>query len=272
MENQPGGRPKLEVPRQKYAPEQSEDCLFLDVYAPVKNFDKEGNPKEKLPVIVYFPGGAYAFGSKDLGGKLPLYSGLSILRAQKYEAVFVTGNYRLGAYGWLAGPYMESEAQPNAGLYDQALLLEWVQKYIKQAGGDPDRVTAWGQSTGAGSIMHHLIREGGTKDPLFHNILVQSPAFEWSYDTSENGSLDNIYRKFSQLAGCKYAYDISCLRAQTPEKLAAANQQLFVEVGQSGIFPIGPSVDGQWIQKIPAASFATGRHSPIDVTVMLKRD
>jgi carboxylesterase type B len=259
MKNQPGGRPKLEVPRKKHAPEQDEDCLFLDIYAPRKNFDKDGHPIDKLPVIVFFPGGAYAFGSKDLGGKLPLYSGRSILNEGKNKAVYVVGNYRLGAFGWLAGSYMETAGQPNAGLYDQALLLEWVQEYIVQAGGDPDRVTAWGQSTGGGSIMHHLTREGGTKDPLFHNVMLQSPAFEWSYDNSTDGTLDNTYRKFSRLAGCNYTYDIDCLRKQSRANLTAANQELFVEVGQSGILPIGPSVDGKWIRTIPATSFANGK-------------
>lgn len=235
---------------------QSEDCLFLDIYAPASNFDENGKPIKQLPVIVWFYGGAYAFGSKNLGGDLPLYTGQSMLAAQDYQAVFVAGNYRLGAFGWLAGSYMESAGQPNAGLYDQSLLLSWVKNYIAKAGGDPTNVSAWGESAGAGSILHHLIREGGTKDPLFRNFLVQSPAFEWSWDNSKDGTLDNVYRTFSNLSGCGYTYDISCLRDKNITDLIQPNQDLFANVKQTGIFPIGPSVDGQWIQTIPALSFA----------------
>lgn len=256
MKHPPGGQPGVQLPRDD-APAQSEDCLFLDVYAPASNFDENGNPIQKLPVIVWFYGGAYAFGSKDLGGGVPLYTGQSMLAAQDYNAIFVAGNYRLGAFGWLAGSYMESEAQPNAGLHDQALLLEWVQEYISQAGGDPTNVTAWGESAGAGSVLHHLIREGGTKDPLFQSFLVQSPAFEWAWDNSKDGTLDNVYRNFSQLAQCGYGYDILCLQNQTIDTLVEANQELFNNVRPTGLFPVGPSIDGKWIQTIPALSFAS---------------
>lgn len=235
---------------------QSEDCLFLDIYAPASNFDGSGKPIKQLPVIVWFYGGAYAFGSKNLGGGLPLYTGQSMLAAQDYQAVFVAGNYRLGAFGWLAGSYMESAGQPNAGLYDQALLLSWVQKYIAQAGGDPTNVSAWGESAGAGSILHHLIREDGTKDPLFRSFMVQSPAFEWSWDNSKDGTLDDVYRNFSNFSHCGYTYNISCLREKDIGDLKQANQKLFANIKQTGIFPIGPSVDGQWIKTIPALSFA----------------
>ncbi len=255
IKNPPGGQPNLLVPRAD-APAPSEDCLFLDIYAPYENFDGNGNPIKQLPVIVWFYGGAYAFGNKDLGGGLPLYTGQSMLTAQNYEAVFVVGNYRMGAFGWLAGSYMESAGQPNAGLYDQALLLNWVKQYIAQAGGNPANVSAWGESAGAGSILHHLIREGGTKDPLFNSFLVQSPAFEWSWDNSPGGTLDTVYRNFSQLGGCGYAYDIDCLKSQNIDTLATANQALFSYVKQTGLFPVGPSVDGQWINTIPAISFA----------------
>lgn len=62
-------------------------------------------------------GGAFAFGSKNQIG--PLYTGRSLIAKSKYSTIFVAGNYRLGAFGWLAGDYMQKNAQPNAGLYDQ---------------------------------------------------------------------------------------------------------------------------------------------------------
>ncbi|KAK0722613.1 Alpha/Beta hydrolase protein [Lasiosphaeria miniovina] len=261
LQNPPGGTPGVQNPNDG-APSSSEDCLFLDVYAPASAFDQNGNPIQELPVIVWFYGGAYAFGSKELGGGLPLYTGQSMLAASEYNAIFVAGNYRLGAFGWLAGSYMESNAQPNAGLYDQSLLLDWVQRYIIQAAGNPNQVSAWGESAGAGSILHHLIRENGTRDPQFGSFLVQSPAFEWSWDNSVNGTLDTIYRNFSALANCGFGYNISCLRGQSVNLLVSANQKLFDAVHQTGLFPVGPAVDGKWVQTIPAIAFANHNYWP----------
>ncbi|KAI0138062.1 carboxylesterase family protein [Hypoxylon sp. NC0597] len=256
LKTPPGGKPprkKTESPNEM----QLEDCLFLDIYAPKGAFEPDAKP---LPVVVWFYGGAFAFGSKNptpLTG--PLYSGRSILRASNYKVIFIVGNYRLGAFGWLAGDYMQRVGQPNAGLYDQALLLKWVQEYVGKVGGDKDHVSAWGESAGAGSILHHLIREDGARDPLFKTFVVQSPAFEWAWDNCENGTLDNTYRNFSQLAGCGFGYNISCLRAANPVDLTRANNELFAIVRQTGLFPVGPAVDGKWIRSIPTVTFWQGR-------------
>lgn len=188
-----------------------------------------------------------------------MYTGLPLLRASNYQSIFITGNYRVGAFGWLAGDYMQKAGQPNAGLYDQELLFEWVQRYVKLVHGDKEAVSAWGQSAGAGSILHHLIREGGTKDPLFHTFAAQSPGFEWAWDNSPGGKLDTIYRNFSRLAGCEFDYNIGCLRKAKVEDLAKANQELFHLVRQTGLFPVGPAVDGKWVQTLSPIAFSEGK-------------
>lgn len=70
--------------------------------------------------------------------------------------IFVSINYRLGAFGWLAGSEVAADGNPNAGLLDQRFAFEWVQKYISLFGGDACRITVMGESAGAGSIMHHI--------------------------------------------------------------------------------------------------------------------
>lgn len=240
---------------------QSEDCLFLDVYVPASNFDANGNPIRALPVVVWFYGGAFAFGAKELGDGISLYTGQSLLSATNGQTVFVAGNYRLGAFGWLAGRYMQSDGQTNAGLYDQALLLNWTGQYISRVGGSPSRVSAWGESAGGGSILHHLIREGGTVHPQFNTFLVQSPAFPWSWDNQPLGTLDEVYLNFSQAAGCGRNFNIACLRSANIATLVNANEYLYRNVKASGIYPVGPSVDGTWIQTIPALSFAASTFS-----------
>ncbi|KAI0872548.1 Alpha/Beta hydrolase protein [Hypoxylon argillaceum] len=244
--------PGIGNPEETPIAKQSEDCLFLDIYVPRTVFqDSEVN---LMPVVVWVYGGAFFTGSKQY--LEPLYTGRSILRETNYKTIFVAGNYRLGAFGWLAGDYMQKEATPNAGLHDQALLFEWVQKYIGLVHGDSSRVSAWGESAGASSILHHLIREDGCRDPKFKTVALQSPAFQWAWDNSPNGTLDQVYRNFSQLAGCGHSFDIDCLRAS--KHLFAANQKLFATAKQTGVYPVGPSVDGKWVTTIPTLSLAHG--------------
>ena len=257
LENPPGGRPDLGDGFQPPPPDmkQSEDCLFLDIYVPASALTKNA---AKLPVVVWLYGGAYAFGSKlNFGPQWPFYTGQGLIESANNNVIFVAGNYRLGAFGWLAGSHMEKHGLPNAGLYDQRLMLQWVQDWIGSVGGDNTAVSAWGESAGAGSILHHLIQAKGTRDPLFSKALLQSPAFEWQWDRS--GTMDTVYQNFSGLAGCGTASDMSCLRSAGIDTLTQANQKLFANAHQTGLFPVGPSVDGKWISQIPAAQFAAGK-------------
>ncbi|KAF9777481.1 hypothetical protein IL306_004409 [Fusarium sp. DS 682] len=155
LSNPVGGRNPLgdpfQGPGQSHAAAASkwsgtEDCLFLNVYVP-KSVFQSPDPKP-LPVNVWFYGEAYAFGTKRMktyGLQGPLYNGRALVNATKYQTIFVAGNYRLGAFGWLAGLTMQKQGLPNAGLYDQNLLLQWVQKYIGLVHGDNTTVSAWGE-------------------------------------------------------------------------------------------------------------------------------
>lgn len=117
--NAPGGRSPVDTPGDQVI-EQGEDCLFLDLYLPKAAFDS--TQMKPMPVVIWFYGGAFAFGSKNQLG--PLYTGRSVITASNHSTIFIAGNYRVGAFGWLAGDYMQEYAQPNAGLYDQALLVQ----------------------------------------------------------------------------------------------------------------------------------------------------
>ena len=252
----PGGR--LGVMPLPSTGDVSEDCLFLDIYVPRSAVLSTGS---KVPVVVWFYGGAYVFGSKNgMGADVPFYNGTGILqvaRAARNKLIFITGNYRLGTFGWLAGTQIEKFGLPNAGLYDQRLVLQWVQDFIHLIGGDKTQVSAWGESAGAGSILHHLLLEGGKLDPLFRKAIMQSPAFQWQWD--REGTMNQVFRNFSLLAGCD-EFDISCLRNASTATLAGANQRLFQETTKcNGLFPVGPSIDGELIQQLPPVAFATGR-------------
>jgi len=238
-----------------------EDCLFLDVYVPGKALKK---PSLKLPVAVWIYGGAYVFGSKDtLQPELPFYDGSGLMGAANNNLIFVTMNYRLGAYGFLAGTTMEREGLPNAGLWDQRAAFQWVRDHISLLGGDPTRVTAMGESAGAGSIMHHLIAQGGKLDPLFSRAILQSPAFQMMWDRA--GTVQDTFDTFASLAGCA-GQGLACLRSASPAAIAKANTAINSLV-TPGSFAVGPTPDGSFIRQTPSLELATGNFWPIESAI-----
>ncbi|KAL8645980.1 MAG: hypothetical protein Q9226_007059 [Calogaya cf. arnoldii] len=233
-----------------------EDCLFLDLRVPAAAIK---DPSLKLPVISWFYGGAYIFGGKDqFSDAIPFYGGTGLVQQSGGNVIFVSSNYRLGAYGFLAGSTMERDGLPNAGLYDQRAVLHWIQDHIHLVGGDKTKVSAWGESAGAGSIMHHLTAFGGTQDPLFSRAVLQSPAFQPKFD--RKGDLEATFQNFTALAGCA-GEGLVCLRAASAAALDNANVKLN-EGGLPGTFAVGPSADGSWIRQLPSLELAQGNFFP----------
>ncbi|KAI1388022.1 Alpha/Beta hydrolase protein [Hypoxylon trugodes] len=240
----------------------SEDCLFLDMYVPGKAIK---NPSQKLPVVVFVYGGGYVFGSKDsLQPELPFYDGTGLVTQSGNNMIFVAMNYRVGAYGFLAGTTMEKEGLPNAGLWDQRAAFQWVKDYIHLVGGDSTRVTAMGQSAGGGSILHHLIGEGGRLDPLFSKAILLSPAFEYIWDRA--GAVQKTFETFASLAGCP-GQGVSCLRRADAATLAKANTALMKQQ-YSGTFAVGPTPDGSYIRQLPVLELSTGNFWNIDSLIL----
>ena len=127
----------------RLAPPIGEDCLYLNIWTPAKSAD------DRLPVMVWIHGGGFDHGTGAASG----YDGENL--ASK-GAVVVTINYRVGVFGFLALPELTAEsphhASGNYGLLDQIAALEWVQRNIAAFGGDPTRVTIFGESAGAESV------------------------------------------------------------------------------------------------------------------------
>lgn len=190
----------------------SEDCLFANVWTPylprMGNLDK----KEQLkPVMLYLYGGGLTSGS----GKNPNTDGTNL--ASRGDVVVVSVNYRVGTVGFLN--LNDGIHQGNYGVSDMVTALEWVQKYIKFFGGDPDRVTLFGES--AGALGTHIVLSSPKAKGLFHRAILQSspdgyPSEGKLASAPFYDSLSNNYAttttKVLKDAGCLNATDkISCL-------------------------------------------------------------
>ena len=142
---------------------KSEDCLYLNVWTPVKS------AKEKLPVLVWIYGGGFSFGSNAE----PVSNGEKLA---KKGVVLVSIAYRVGQLGFLAHPELSAEnpnhVSGNYGLLDQIAGLKWIQKNIAAFGGDPDQVTIFGES--AGGISVSMLCASPLAKGLFHGAISQS--------------------------------------------------------------------------------------------------
>ena len=140
---------------------QSEDCLFLNVWA------KQG--ASNAPVMVWIHGGALTTGS----GSEPMYDGTKLAER---GVVVVSINYRLGVLGYLAHPLLSAESNGNIsgnyGLLDQIEALRWVKRNIAAFGGDPSNVTIAGESAGGLSVMYLMASPPARG--LFHKAIAQS--------------------------------------------------------------------------------------------------
>ena len=141
----------------------SEDCLFLNVWTPAKS------ASDRLPVMVWIHGAGLTGGS----GSEPRYDGEELA---KKGAVVITINYRLGPFGWLAHPDLSKESgyngSGNYGMMDAIAALQWVQKNAAAFGGDPRRVTIFGESAGA-FLVSGLVGSPEGKG-LFHRAIAES--------------------------------------------------------------------------------------------------
>jgi para-nitrobenzyl esterase len=140
----------------------NEDCLFLNIWTPATD-------AKKRPVMVWFHGGGFAYGS----GGWPVYDGENL--ARRGDVVVVTVNHRLNIFGYLALADAFGDAYAasgNAGMADLVLSLQWVRDNISQFGGDPGNVTIMGES-GGGSKVSHLLAMEPAKG-LFHKGIIQS--------------------------------------------------------------------------------------------------
>jgi para-nitrobenzyl esterase len=220
----------------------SEDCLYLNVWTPAKT------AADKLAVMVWIHGGGF----RDGTGAMLLHDGVELA---KKGVVLVTINYRLGQLGFLAHPELTKESDRNAsgnyGLMDAIAALEWVKRNIAVFGGDPTKVTIFGQS--AGSMAVNCVQASPLAKGLFRAAIGQSGA---SFGRLlNNGSLADAERNGVKFAGAAGAHSLAELRAKPAEELMRVP------------FTPGPNIDGWVLPESPMALFDHGRQNRVPVLV-----
>ena len=225
---------------------QSEDCLTINVWTPANT------TKQNLPVMVWIYGGGFQYGSSSR----PEWDGSTL--ATK-DVIVVSFNYRVSTLGFLALPELDSPGSPsgNFGLEDMILALKWVQSNINAFGGDPDKVTVWGESAGSHAVG--LLLSSPLAKGLFGGAICESGAF-WDY---EYGSLQTFVQARMQgkeLQAALGANSARELRYVSPEKLVSA---LPYKPRSPKPILFGPSIDYHVLPSPPAEVFATERQANV---------
>ncbi|CAA9960103.1 PnbA Carboxylesterase type B [Pyrenophora teres f. maculata] len=234
--------------KSEFGGEHSEDCLFINVFAPSR-VTKES----KLPVYVFIQGGGF-----NINGNAN-YNGAHLIDAGDEDMVVVNFNYRVGPYGFLAGrEIVENKTLSlNNGLKDQRQALKWVQKHIQQFGGDPGHVTIGGASAGGGSVVLQLTAFGGRNDGLFHAAAAESPAFPPLRD------VENSQWQFDALlkqTGCK---DLHCMASLDAVKFqdAVRNMKTPFPGGKNPpLYAWNPTLDKDFVQDFTFNELKNGHY------------
>jgi para-nitrobenzyl esterase len=229
----------------------SEDCLFLNVYAPA-----DAKAKSKLPVMFWIHGGGYSGGASSE----PRHNG-DFLPTK--GVVLVTMNYRLGVFGFLATADMAKEANGaagNYGLLDMVAALQWVKANINKFGGDPENVTIFGES--AGSFAVSTLMASPAAKGLFQKAIGESGGAlgrGLGYD-----SLEAREKADGAWVASLGVNSLAELRALPTEKILDATK------GKRGGF--SPDVDGRLLTEPVADTYAAGRQAHVPLLAGWNRD
>ncbi|XP_040853270.1 cocaine esterase-like [Ochotona curzoniae] len=225
----------------------SEDCLYLNIYAPVHA--REGS---KLPVMVWIHGGALAVGMASV------FDGSTLAAFE--DVVVVTIQYRLGILGFFSTG--DQHASGNWGYLDQVAALRWVQKNIASFGGNPDRVTIFGESAGGTSVSSHVLSP--MSQGLFHGAIMQSGVAVMPGLITN--SSEPVSMVVANLSGCGQVDSetlVGCLRAKSEEEMLEMTKAFMI---------ISAVVDGIFLHRHPYELLTSAEFQPVPSIIGVNND
>jgi len=236
----------LAVKSKTYAAMHSEDCLFLNIYAPVAAL----NSTSSLPVMVWIHGGKYQIGTPNT------YRGGQIVRAAKSSVIVVTIAYRLNVFGFLGSSNLASRSETGSmgdfGIQDQQLALMWVRDHIAAFGGNGGDVTIFGESSGGNSVINHIVRSKSYG--LYSKAIIQSGAY---HACTSLKLAEKFYSKFLGKVQCS---DLQCLLGMDA-RTVWLRSLLLPNKAMSGPVVDGVSLTASPIDMIKAGNF--NKHVPV---------
>ncbi|KAL4918654.1 Alpha/Beta hydrolase protein [Aspergillus aurantiobrunneus] len=236
----------------------SEDCLNLNVVRP----RRESGDGDLLPVMVWIFGGGWQQGATAD----PRYNMTYITRQAALNGKPILGvsiNYRVAAFGFLDSEEVRASGNNNLGLLDQRVAMRWIKKNIEAFGGNPGKVTIWGESAGAYSVGAHLVANNGDNEGLFRAAIMESGNAvgpPWN----DTAWYQPMYDRIVDEAGCSTSSDtLQCLREVPFESLYA--------VAYEGLewFAV---VDGAFIKEYPQVSITEGRLAKVPILLGTNTD
>ena len=222
-----------------------EDCLHVNVAVPARH---SAAPR---PVFVWLYGGAF------VGGSSNLY--LPERLARDGDMVVVTGNYRVGAFGFLAHPALGADIDGALGIADQRAMLRWVRSNIAAFGGDPGNITIAGESAGAASVCFQLATPALARG-LFHRAIIQSLDCTMPLRTREQAWRTG--HELAEALGCAGAEDaLACLRALPVQRIVDAA----TTIASAALLTWAPAVGSAQLPRQPGDAFRDGGILPVPI-------
>ncbi|XP_060814384.1 carboxylic ester hydrolase [Bombus pascuorum] len=234
-----------------------EDCLYLNVYTP-KVPTEEDKLKGGYPVMIWLHGGGWVCGA----GHSDYYHPKFLL---DHDVILVAVNYRLGPIGFLSTEDLVCPG--NNGLKDQAMSIRWVHENIAAFGGDPNRVTIFGESAGGASAHYHMM--SNLSKGLFHRAISQSGTADCRWALAKPGSARKKATKVAELLSCPSENSkqlVECLRTKDAIELIATDRS-FQEFAYCPVIPFKPVIEpvhpGAFLTEDPVGMSRNGRMSDI---------
>jgi len=203
----------------------SEDCLQLNVYTPLPP-----GQQGKLPVMLWIHGGSLMFGTAMDAG----FNGSTLAAAE--GVIVVVPNYRLNIFGFGVFNGEEGPLGANNGLRDQAEAMRWVQNHIAAFGGDPERVTIFGESAGGQCVGYHVLSPKMSAG-LFQRAIVESGSIGFTYSINE---ASNGTAAYAEALGCSDDGIFACLSRASAESLVNATAPPAWIVVDGDVLPAAP--------------------------------